>query len=347
MSFLKTVLFYFLSIGFLTAQIVKISPSVASANDEIEITFDASQGTAGLVGASSVYMHSGIVIDKPDGTSWEYVIGNWGKDDGIGKMTKVEGSANLWSIKIPNIRAYYGVPESTPVFRLSMVFRNADGSKEGKGNAGKFTGGSVASNGDIFIDLNVTNYVQILSPTAQTIFLTTNTKQDVKIEASGIADKISVYFNEGKSFELIQSAENVKTLNTEIKPSKTGLATLKVEAIFGADTQIVSKEYQFVFKREISIAELPKGIRKGINYAEDASKVTLVLEAPFKDFVYAVGDFSNWEIKDEFLMNKSSDGNWFWLELNNLTPQKEYVFQYWVDGTIKIPDPYAEKIADP
>ena len=347
MSFLKTILCYLFSIGFLSAQIVKISPKSASANDEIELTFDASQGTAGLVGGSSVYMHSGVVIDKPDGTSWEYVIGNWGKDDGIGKMTKVEGSANLWSIKIPNIRAYYGVPESTPVFRLSMVFRNADGSKEGKGNAGKFTGGSVASNGDIFIELNVTNYVQILSPTAKTVFLTSNTKQDVKIEASGIADKIFVYFNEGKGFELIQSAEKVKTLNTEIKPSKTGLATLRAEAIFGADTQIVSKEYQFVFKRETSIAELPKGIRKGINYAEDVTKVTLVLEAPFKGFVYAVGDFSNWEIKDEFLMNKAIVGDLFWLELSNLTAQKEYVFQYWVDGTIKIPDPYAEKIADP
>ena len=29
------------------------------------------------------------------------------------------------------------------------------------------------------------------------------------------------------------------------------------------------------------------------------------------------------------------------------TPNEEYVFQYWVDGNIRIGDPYADKVADP
>jgi len=345
MKFSNILFSYILSIGLGSGQIVKITPNSPTISDAIEIVFDVIQGNAGLAGASSVYMHSGVVIDKPDGTAWEYVKGNWGKDDGICKMTKVPNEPNLWSIKIPNINTYYGIPDNLPVFRLSIVFRNADGSKEGKGNIGSFEGGSVASNGDIYLDLK--NYVQTLQPTASIIFLVTKAVLPVSIKASGLADKIVVFFDEGKGFQLISEIENATILNTEITPSKTGLVILKAEAIFGTDTQSVSKEFQFVYKREISTANLPSGQKKGINYAADNSKVTLVLEGPQKQFVYAVGDFSNWEIKDKFLMNKTAEGDLFWLEIDNLIPQKEYVFQYWVDGTIKIPDPYADKIADP
>ncbi|RYF83583.1 MAG: T9SS type A sorting domain-containing protein, partial [Chitinophagaceae bacterium] len=37
----------------------------------------------------------------------------------------------------------------------------------------------------------------------------------------------------------------------------------------------------------------------------------------------------------------------FWITLNGLTPGTEYAYQYFVDGSLKIADPYAEKILDP
>ncbi|MFT7434468.1 MAG: glycosidase [Psychromonas sp.] len=348
MTYFKTIILVLFSVVSLSAQIVKILPLEASANQELELIYDAKQGTKGLVGATSVYMHSGVVIDRPDGTAWESVVGNWGKDDGIGKMIKVDGETDVWSIKLsPTAKSYYGVNFGVPIFRLAMVFRNEDGTKEGKGNSGNFNGGFVASNSDIFVDLNVTNYVQILQPKSSIIFLEQGIKQAIDVEASGVANKISLFLDEGKGFELVQEVLDSKKLQTEIKPNKTGFVNIKAEAIFGIDTQTVSKEIQFVFRRAISSLELPKGLIKGINYSEDQTKVSFVLEAPLKDFVYLVGDFSSWEIKDEFLMNQTPDGELFWLEISNLSPQKEYVFQYWVDGTLKIPDPYAEKVADP
>ena len=42
-------------------------------------------------------------------------------------------------------------------------------------------------------------------------------------------------------------------------------------------------------------------------------------------------------------MNKTPDGNYWWLRITGLTPGTEYAFQYLVDGTLKIADPYAEK----
>ena len=70
------------------SQIVTLSPSDASGDDEVALIFDATQGDGNLVGEEKVYIHSGVVTDSPDGTEWDYVIGNWGMDDGIGKMAK-------------------------------------------------------------------------------------------------------------------------------------------------------------------------------------------------------------------------------------------------------------------
>ena len=41
------------------------------------------------------------------------------------------------------------------------------------------------------------------------------------------------------------------------------------------------------------------------------------------------------------------DGDYFWTTLSNLTPGHIYGFQYLVDGTIRISDPFAEMVLDP
>lgn len=345
---IKRLSFYLLLLSFGSfGQIVKIVPQNASADEEIEIIYDATQGTGGLAGASSVYMHSGVVISSPTGTAWEHVQGNWGKDDGIGKMTKVAGQTDVWSIKLSSIRDYYGVPAGTPVFRLSMVFRNADGSKEGKGNPGNFSGGTVAANRDIFVNLNVNNYVQITSPASAELFKEAGSTLTFSAKASGVAKKLSLFTYTGKGFELQKEQANMQNLNFDVTVSQSQKISVKAEAVFETDTQTVIKEYKINLLRGTNSQDLPAGLKKGINYHDDQTKTTLVLEAPGKDFVYAVGDFSNWQIQDVFLMNKTPDGALFWLEIDNLEPGKEYVFQYWVNGNIKVGDPYADKVADP
>jgi 1,4-alpha-glucan branching enzyme len=75
----------------------------------------------------------------------------------------------------------------------------------------------------------------------------------------------------------------------------------------------------------------------------------LVLYAPSKNRVSVIGEFpgSNWSEQSQYQMNKTPDGNYWWLRITGLTPGTEYAFQYLVDGTLKIADPYAEKILDP
>jgi hypothetical protein len=108
--------------------------------DSLTIVYNATLGQTGLIGASTVYMHSSYEFAPLSGAV-EPWVGNWGQDDGIGQMTNIGN--NLWSITI-NVYDYYNVPSDSLVNGLFMVFRNADGTQTGKDNNGN----------DIFLNLN-------------------------------------------------------------------------------------------------------------------------------------------------------------------------------------------------
>ena len=189
------------------AQIVTITPSSATGDDEVTLVFDATQGNAGLVGEDKVYIHAGIVTDAPDGSEWQYVIGNWGKDDGVGEMTKVTGEENKWEFTYtPTVREYHSAPSSENIFRLSMVFRNADGSKKGEGTPGNINGGTVASNGDIYMDLVVESYISITSPSQNELVLDVNEAIPIAAEASATASTLALSVDEGSGFQEIETA---------------------------------------------------------------------------------------------------------------------------------------------
>ena len=96
-------------------------------------------------------------------------------------------------------------------------------------------------------------------------------------------------------------------------------------------------------------AALPNGMLDGINYNEnDASKVTLVLYAPEKEYVHLIGSFNDWQRDDDnYLLKKDSNKNRFWIELTGLTAKTDYSYQYLVDGQIRIADPYSTQVLDP
>jgi hypothetical protein len=93
-------------------------------------------------------------------------------------------------------------------------------------------------------------------------------------------------------------------------------------------------------------APVPTGMLDGINYnTSDNTKVTLVLYAPDKDYVNVIGDFNNWQRDDtNYLLKKDSSKDRFWIELTGLTPQTNHMYQYLVNGTLRIADPYSTSI---
>ena len=106
-------------------------------------------------------------------------------------------------------------------------------------------------------------------------------------------------------------------------------------------THIDSLEY-IVDSNQV-ILDPPSNVVNGINYMSDSS-VILMLEAPYKEFVYVIGSFNDWKLDPRYKMHKNNNGDKYWIEIDNLTPNQEYLFQYYVDAEIKIADPYSRKI---
>lgn len=348
-TFHFTIMLFLLSLTAVYGQLVTLAPAGASGDDEIRVVFDASEGNGELVGASSVYMHSGIVTDAPDGTAWQYVVGNWGADDGVGKMTPVAGDPNKWEILLtPSARDYHKVDPGTDMFRLAMVFRNASGSLKATIASGTYSWGFVAGNGDVYVDLESGPYVNIVAPNTNQVYVETGSSFSIAATASAEVTSMKLYIQEGADFVEKAQVTSGQTISYAYTPSASGEVVVKVTALIGGVAVEKLFTVEVIMRTPTTTAALPVGIVKGINYhQQDPTKVTLVLEAPGKEFAYVVGDFTNWKPLDAYQMKVTPDGELFWLEIANLTPGKEYVFQYWVEGAIKIGDPYADKVVDP
>jgi 1,4-alpha-glucan branching enzyme len=93
---------------------------------------------------------------------------------------------------------------------------------------------------------------------------------------------------------------------------------------------------------------LPTGMQDGINFdPNDPTKVTLVLYAPNKTFINVIGDFNSWQRDDiNYLLKRDSTNDRFWIELTGLTPQHNHMYQYLVDGIIRVADPYSTVVLD-
>ena len=173
-----------------TAQIVETSPTpLQQSSKNVTVTYHADKGTAGLKGLTSgVYTHIGVVTDKSDG-QWAYAPSKWG--DNADKYAMEFVSTDTWRLNIGDIRTYFGITDpNEKVLKLAMVFRNADCTKEGKGDGGK----------DIFVDVFDDVFSMTLSASTEATVLTGSQKVRFTVDATENASiKLSVNGKEIKS----------------------------------------------------------------------------------------------------------------------------------------------------
>ena len=114
-------------------------------------------------------------------------------------------------------------------------------------------------------------------------------------------------------------------------------------------TTVITKKFSAIVNPNAVSEALPAGLVDGINYnSTDATKATLVVDAPYKDFVYVAGSFNNWQPTAAYAMKKDPASTKFWLELTGLTSAATYTYQYWVvDQTPGAGTPSLVKTADP
>ena len=104
---------------------LSIVPEIPDADASATLYFKAGSSSALNGHKGEVYIHAGVIVDG----DWEYVPADWNVNLDKCKMTAE--ADNVWSLKFdPSIRAWFN-SGTTPVNRIGLVIRSADGSKKG------------------------------------------------------------------------------------------------------------------------------------------------------------------------------------------------------------------------
>jgi glycosidase len=335
-------LFLSLALVQITTAQVTTNPIFATQTDQVTITFDASQGNgalAGLPAGTVVYAHTGVITQTGGAGNWQYVVGNWGTADARVAMTRV-GTSDLYTLTYsPTLFDWYDsnnndntiIPGGTVITGLAFVFRNQAGSLVGR----------AAGGGDIFIPIYTSSsnlLATIVSPASNGFIASVGSTINVE-GATSVSANLQLFDNGA----LIASGTGTSLQHTIIVTAP-GDHVVRFEAANGPST--AADSFVYVVNPTVNVQDPPAGTLDGINYLSPTS-VVLRLFAPNKQYVYLLSDLSDWLPSTQYFMNRSTDGNTWWIQLNNLSPGQYYRFQYYVDGQIKVADPYCELVLDP
>ncbi len=301
------------------SQTVTTTPQFPVPSQAVTVTFDAT-GTDLEGYTGNLYAHTGVTVEGIG--QWQHVIGSWGDNSNQPQLTSLGN--DKWELDIsPSINDFYSVPSGEIVTELCFVFRSADGGTQSS---------------DLFATVYSETDINITSPDSTSIY---SVNDNVPINAVSIfATSMSLYVNNN----FITSISG-NQLNYDYTATNPGTNTIRIEATDGTTT--IQKTSSFFVRNPNNIADLPSpDLKDGINYIDD-NTVTLVLYAPNKTFAFVKGSFSDWNLSLSNQMNKTTDGNRYWITLNGLTAGQEYTYQYIVDDTVTIADPYCDKILDP
>ncbi|MFN4886607.1 MAG: alpha-amylase family glycosyl hydrolase [Bacteroidota bacterium] len=324
---LYTILLALFSLN-LSAQILSSTPAFPTQTDQITIIYDATSGNGDLTGFIPVYAHTGVISsNSANANDWQHVIGNWGTADPNVVMTPLGNNLHQIVITPQN---FYGLSVGETVSKLMFVFRNQQGTTVGRN----------ADESDIYLDIYPAGFNASLSQPINNSQIV-NAGQNVSVVANASqACNMTISMNGN----VVASGNGVSTLNYTFNQSSSGSYVLSLSADNGSE--IITDEKTLIIMPSIPVAASPSGTIDGINYTSGSS-VRLQLYAPNKDFVFVVGDFNNWELNLNYLMNRTPDGSTYWLDIPNLQSEVEYRFQYHIDAEgLRVADVYADKILD-
>lgn len=324
--------------GVLTAD-----PVFPLQSGSVTITFDATGGNGELMGYDGdIYAHTGVITSLSQGNNdWLYVKSNWGENLPELMFTRNLPDSNSYSLTINNIRDFYGVPSGEEIYKIAMVIRSDN--PISPDNPDNFYVARNADGTDFQIEIyNQGLNVKYEGSLDKDPLVPLNTEIPVciySLDATSMSLKI-----DGTEVDNTTAPDLMFALNTANYAEGTHeiIATATDGTNFAYDTT------HFYIRGAVTIENLPTGVHNGINYIDDHT-VTLVLPDPAasKEFAFVIGDFNGWTANDEGYMKKTPDGKYFWTTITGLTPGTEYAYQYYIDGELKIADPYCDKILDP
>ena len=323
MKHLLPILLSFIIISISVTAQVTTDPEFPLESAAVTVYFHA-EGTPLEGYTGDLYTHTGVIIQGE--TDWSHVIGDWGNNTNQPKLTRI--STNEYSLEVtPDIRTFYDVDADEIVSKMAFVFRADAGSPQSS---------------DLFVDVFSNELsVVILEPFDETVLVPITESLVVKA-VSLDADRMELYLDNELVFENTGGSIEY-TLNVPAFGVAWQVYDVVVKSFVG--TEEAMDEFSFTVVPEVSIVEIPTEYVDGINYLSESS-VALVLYAPEKDYVFVVGDFNNYAPAENGYMNRTPDGERYWIQIDGLVPGQEYGYQYEVNGDFRIADPYTELVLD-
>ncbi|NQV37084.1 MAG: T9SS type A sorting domain-containing protein, partial [Candidatus Marinimicrobia bacterium] len=272
-----------------------------------------------------------------------YVSSVWGTADPNFQMESLGN--DLYKLAIGYPHEFYGCPETEQILQLAFVFRSANGSITGRDVGGA----------DIFMDLFSSGLtVAFIEPSQNTPFQ--------------MPERSPIFYALGDSLDIMIGAATIETQIEQLKLhyGETELAVTTNDTLaytytfndeglhyfyaIAVDTAGLTDTTSLCVMVNPTITDAipPNSFEPGIHYNGPTS-VTLQLFAPYKEFVYVIGDFNDWMVDTTFLMNRyqpTTDSTLWWITLENISAGVEQAFQYLVDGDLRIADPYTDKVLD-
>lgn len=315
---IRFAIFLFLFSSLISLAQITTTPQFPKVSQAVTIRFNSSEETRLNSFSGDLYAHTGVLVHGK--TDWQHVIGTWGNNTLQPKLNNLGGG--IYELQIaPSVQEYYNVASNERILKMAFVFRSADGTKQ---------------TNDLLVDVYPDGLVATVTAPANGSIVALATTVNVKAQASATA-QLTLKVNDN-----VVKTSSGTSIEAETSFTQTGENTIVLLA--QTDTETKTDTSRVYVRTTNPTTPLPALARQGIQYLSETS-ARLVLWAPHKSFVYLLGDFNNWKIDNSYLMNKA--GDYFWFELNNLESGKSYAFQYLIDGTRRVADPYTEVVSDP
>lgn len=312
------------------------APLFPTDTSAVTLTFNAAAGNAALKDQSgSIYIHTGVITDKSASpTDWKYVTSTaFNQASGAVKTTSLGNNKYSFTL-IP--RSFYKVPDGEKILKLVMLFRNEDGTLVARNS----------DNSDIFLPIFEANKLNVRFTSEM---MPTYTPTPV-ISAKLVGDELSI------SGAASQSSSLTLSLNGTTFATATGIkisGTTKIAAagrqtiILSANSGAAIDSFSFLINGVVETADLPAGAKDGVTFINNGTSAIFNIYAPEKQYAYVLGDFNNWQADTKYFMKRTPDAKRWWIQVDGLDASKTYTYQYWVDGSIKVADPYAQLVLDP
>jgi 1,4-alpha-glucan branching enzyme len=329
LSFLLTI--FAISFGF--SQVQNITPTVTpnpfERNENITITIPGSQineTTWGVTG-NALYIWAWMLDANNNPIGDCPTNGTWTSSSETNRLTYNSGTDTYTISFVPE--TFYN---NTTFGKMGFLVKPKDGSGDKKTNDNVFGVGAF----QYTLNTPLANSTTLLASGSNFNITAVNTNGNATY---------NLYVNGNSTPVNTQNVSNYSYTDSNVTINKN----YELRITQGTTTYIT--KFSVIISATPTIQAIPAGMVDGLNYdPNDPTKVTLVLNVPFKNFIYVAGNFNNWNPNSTYLMKRESSlSTKYWLEITGLTPGQDYAYQYWVCQNVNLPatSPNVVKTADP